>query len=181
MHSMLVLSVAAVALLTLLLAWLTRCAWRARRALIKWPGAILAGLLSVICLVVTLLPLMGVYRIYGPSVAAAADLQIAGTPDQRERGQRLATLCAGCHSSTGSLPLDGAASDMTEGSLGVLYPSNLTPGGPLRGWTDGEIVRAIREGIHQSGRSLLLMPSSQYRAMSDDDAQALVAYLRSRP
>ena len=31
--------------------------------------------------------------------------------------------------------------------MGVLYATNLTPGGPLKDWTDGEIVRAIREGV----------------------------------
>jgi len=118
---------------------------------------------------------------YGPQAAAVPDLQIAANPEQLDRGERLAILCVGCHSSTGGLPLDGADSDMTEGVLGALYPPNLTPGGPLRDWTDGEIVRAVREGIHQSGRSLLLMPSEQYHTMSDDDVQALVAYLRSQP
>ncbi len=181
MNLLLTLSVVGVAMLTLLFAWLTRRVWRAQRAWFKWPGVILAGLLTVISLAVTLLPFVGIYRVYGPRPATAIELQIAGTPEQLARGQRLAMLCVGCHSSTGELPLDGADSDMTEGAIGVLYPSNLTPGGPLRTWTDGEIVRAIREGVHQTGRALLLMPSEQYRAMSDDDAQALVAYLRSQP
>ena len=181
MNLMLVLSIIGAAILTLFFVWLTRRAWRAQRVWIKWPGAILAGLLTVIGLALTLLPLAGIYRMYGPQAAAATDLQIVANPEQLDRGERLAIMCVGCHSSTGGLPLDGADSDMTEGILGALYPPNLTPGGPLQTWIDGEIIRAIREGIHQSGRSLLLMPSEQYHAMSDDDVQALVAYLRSQP
>ena len=65
--------------------------------------------------------------------------------------------------------------------MGVLYATNLTPGGPLKGWTDGEIVRAIREGMDEDGRPLIGMPSQAYRNLSDADVQALVAYLRSQP
>ena len=65
--------------------------------------------------------------------------------------------------------------------MGVLYATNLTPGGPLKDWTDGEIVRAIREGVGQDGRALIGMPSQAYRNLSDADVQALVAYLRSQP
>ena len=46
---------------------------------------------------------------------------------------------------------------------------------------DGEIVRAIREGIDRDGRPLIAMPSQAYRNFSDADAEALVAYLRSQP
>lgn len=65
--------------------------------------------------------------------------------------------------------------------LGTLYAPNLTPSGNIANWTDGEIIRAIREGIHRDGRALLIMPSGTYRTMSDQDVQAVVAYLRSQP
>ena len=65
--------------------------------------------------------------------------------------------------------------------MGTLYAPNLTPGGDIDGWTDGEVIRAIREGVHQTGRSLLIMPAEDFRNLSDDDVQALVAYLRSQP
>ncbi len=44
-----------------------------------------------------------------------------------------------------------------------------------------EVIRAVREGVHKNGRSLLVMPSGNFRNMSDEDVQALVAYLRSQP
>jgi len=65
--------------------------------------------------------------------------------------------------------------------VGTLYAPNLTPSGNIADWTDGEVIRAIREGIDQDGRSLLIMPSVNFRNMSDDDVHALVAYLRSQP
>ena len=41
--------------------------------------------------------------------------------------------------------------------------------------------RAIREGIDRDGRALMLMPSEEYRHLSDHDVRAVVAYLRSQP
>ena len=65
--------------------------------------------------------------------------------------------------------------------LGTLYAPNLTPGGNIDDWSDGELVRAICEGVGKDGRSLLIMPSSTMRNLSDEDVLALVAYLRSQP
>jgi hypothetical protein len=95
----------------------------------------------------------------------------------------LAHLCVSCHTPGSQLPLSG--SDMLAKfpmpPVGTLYAPNLTPNGEIRDWSDGEIIRAIREGVHKSGRSLLVMPSDVFRNLSDDDVQALVAYLRSQP
>ena len=57
----------------------------------------------------------------------------------------------------------------------------MTPGGEIRTWSDGEIVRAIREGVDDKGVPLMVHPASDYYWMSDADAEALVAYLRSLP
>jgi mono/diheme cytochrome c family protein len=65
--------------------------------------------------------------------------------------------------------------------MGVIYAPNLTPGGPLKDWTDGEILRAIREGVDKDSRPLIIMPSQAMHSMSDADAAAMVAYLRSQP
>src|SRR5207237_211822 len=67
------------------------------------------------------------------------------------------------------------------GPLGTLYAPNLTPGGPLKDWSDGEIIRAVREGIDKDGHPLIIMPSDAFHRLSDDDVQSLVAYLRSQP
>ena len=49
----------------------------------------------------------------------------------------------------------------------------------IGGWTDGEVIRAIREGIGRNNRFLVLMPSELFNGMSDEDVQAIVAYLRT--
>jgi mono/diheme cytochrome c family protein len=109
---------------------------------------------------------------------------VTSTPDQLAVAARRVNGCAGCHSSTGDLPLDGGTTNFfADGGppLGVLVPPNLTPAGPLKDWTDGEIIRAIREGVDRDGHPLLIMPSDAFHHLSDADVQMLVAYLRSQP
>ena len=144
---------------------------------------ILAGLLTLVFAAVTVVAVLGFVKLEARHANPVADLKVAGTAEQIARGGQLAWGCADCHSPTLDLPLGGSTENFIAGGppMGVLYATNLTPGGPLKGWTDGEIVRAIREGIGQDGRGLLAMPSQAYRHLSDADVQALVAYLRSQP
>jgi mono/diheme cytochrome c family protein len=65
---------------------------------------------------------------------------------------------------------------------GVVCAQNITSD-PLDGlgrWTDGEILRAIREGVDKDGNALFpMMPYLGYRSLSDEDAKSIVVYLRS--
>jgi Cytochrome C oxidase, cbb3-type, subunit III len=59
--------------------------------------------------------------------------------------------------------------------------SNLTPAGRLKNWSDGEIFRAIRNGVDANGRWLTLMSYTNAGSLSDDDTLAVIAYIRSVP
>jgi mono/diheme cytochrome c family protein len=169
--------------LVLVFGWLASRAWRSRRAIIKWPGTFLAGLLALLLAVITVTAVLGFYRMYARQSHPVSKVQVAMTAEQVARGQRLASMCIECHASSGNLPLDGSKGNMVEGGppVGVFYAPNLTPAGPLKDWSDGEIIRAVREGVHKNGRPLLVMPSEGFYGMGDADVQALVAYLRSQP
>ncbi len=161
-------------------------ALRARRAWVKWPGLALSGLLGLVFLAVTAVALLGFYRLnIAPHRYAVSNIQVSMSPANIARGERLAHICADCHASTkGSLPLDGMdflANMAGAPPVGTLIGTNLTPGGPLAGWSDGEIIRAIREGVDKDGKPLFGMPSIAFHNMSDEDVQALMAYLRSQP
>jgi len=176
----LIISLIIVIVLTAFFGWLATRAWRAQRALVRWPGVVVAGLLTALCAGISGVALLGLYRLYLPTVSPAPAIQIAGSPEQLARGERLAYLCARCHSSGGKPPLDGGSENFAP-PLGVIYAPNLTPGGSLKAWSDGEISRAIRQGVDNNGRVLLIMPAESYRHLSDADVQALVAYLRTQP
>lgn len=176
------IGVTALLLLAVLGTWLAVKAWRAGHRAVKWIGLVLTGLVTSVSTLAFGAALIGFYRISFPlRQPAAASLKVAGTPDQVARGARFGHLCAGCHSPDSKPPLVGQ-NFFTEGPpFGTLYAPNLTPAGEIKDWSDGEIVRAIREGVHRSGRALIIMPSEILRNLSDADVQAIVAYLRSQP
>jgi mono/diheme cytochrome c family protein len=163
--------------------WLAARSRRARNAALRWTGTIASGLFALIFTVAICLVLTGFYKVNFPSSRPGVpQITVSKTPDQIARGARFAEFCAQCHSPTGKPPLVGVDFFGTEGPpFGKVYAPNLTPAGEIRGWSDGEIIRAIREGVHKSGRALIIMPSQSFHHLSDGDVQAIVAYLRSQP
>lgn len=91
--------------------------------------------------------------------------------------------CADCHAEEGwEDALSGISYPIQQGPIsGVFSGSNLTPDVEtgLGAWTDGEIARAIREGLDRDNTELIIMPSQNYREMSDADIASVVGYLRS--
>ena len=64
------------------------------------------------------------------------------------------------------------------------YASNITMDEQtgIGAWTDEEIIVAIRDGLRPDGTLIgPPMPSPFYRGISDNDARAIVAYMRSLP
>jgi mono/diheme cytochrome c family protein len=158
--------------------------WRAKTRVVKWGGGIVGSLLTLVVALVSVLMLVGLVKAYAPRNAPVPDLKVAGSPEQIARGQHLAnSFCASCHSTTNELPLTGGV-DLGKDfpmPLGSFVSVNLTPGGPLKDWSDGEIFRALRNGIDRNGSGLFLMSIARGRHLSDEDIQAVIAYLRSQP
>ncbi len=105
-----------------------------------------------------------------------------------ERGGGLVegiAACGNCHTPRGRPGMVLAGGDMIEepGAFRI-FPSNITPDieTGIGGWSDAQIIRAIREGIRPDSRLLgPIMPIELYRGISDADASDIVAYLRSVP
>ncbi|MEZ4709348.1 MAG: cytochrome c [Caldilineaceae bacterium] len=178
-----VIGVAMLIVLMVLFAFLSRRAWQVQNAILKWIGSILAGLLTLAATALLILGGIGFYKLNQHYANPIPDIQVAGTPAQIARGEQLANICVSCHAPGNQLPLTGTdfAAKFGLPPLGTLYAPNLTAAGNIKDWRDGEVIRAIREGVHKSGRALLIMPANNFRHISDDDVQALVAYLRAQP
>lgn len=165
----------------LVLGFLTRRAYGSKRPIVKWGGTAMGALSTLVAsgaLGAVLIAYWQLNRTYDNPVV---DLNIASTPERVARGERLALVCVGCHApDTAEVPVGRDFLGQDAPPIGRFYAPNLTPA-HLAEWSDGEIVRAIREGVHRSGRSLLIMPSSAWRNLSDEDAYSIVAYLRSLP
>ena len=170
--------------ITVALFWLAWHAWHQRSVVLRVLGTLLVGLLGVVFLMLTAVMARGMYRVYTPRNTPVPDLQVRSTPERIARGQYLAlTTCAACHARNGQLPLTGGANLADDSGLpvGALYPANLTPAGDLPKWSDGQILRALREGIDRQGIPLVGMPAANLRNMSDEAAASIIAYLRSQP
>jgi len=111
-------------------------------------------------------------------------------PKLVERGAYLSSIlgCPFCHMPMGpkgpdfSRPFAGGM-EVPE-VFGTWIAPNITPhkGSGIGNWTDEQIIAAIREGVRPNGDSMYpIMPFMNFNRMTDDDAKALVAYLRTVP
>jgi mono/diheme cytochrome c family protein len=94
--------------------------------------------------------------------------------------------CGNCHTPQGpNGPLPGmelAGGLPFEEPGFVALSANITPDKAtgIGNWTDAQIITAIREGKRPDGTLIgPIMPIRLYRGISDNDAKAIVAYLRS--
>jgi mono/diheme cytochrome c family protein len=112
---------------------------------------------------------------------------------QIRRGKYLVTLagCTDCHTPGYFLGkpdmaryLGGSEVGFEIPGLGVFHGSNLTPDKQtgLGGWSQADIVKALRTGIRPDGRGLApIMPWKAYAKLTKSDARAIAAYLKSLP
>jgi cytochrome c553 len=169
--------------LTILFGWLTGRAWKARNPFLKWSGTVLSSLLMLVALSIGGIGLKGMIEYSNPPMSPVKELQVEGTPEQIARGQHLAAaFCVECHSPTADFPMTGGM-DLGKDiaiDLGSYTSVNLTPAGPLKDWNDGEIFRALRDGVDKDGNRLVIMASTNVRHIADEDMLALIAFLRSQ-
>ena len=121
------------------------------------------------------------------AVPAAADDTVTA------RGAYLARImdCGGCHTTGVFLGkpdpqryLGGSEVGFQIPGLGIFYPPNLTPHPEdgIGAWSEADIVAAVRTGVRPDGRILApVMPYHHYGSLTDADAFALAAYLKSLP
>lgn len=134
---------------------------------------------------------MNTVRLWPLVVFASMCAASAAAETPLERGAYLMNsiaACGNCHT-----PLDAngpiagqelAGRLVDDNEAFTAYASNITPDVEtgIGGWTDEEIIVAIREGKRPGGSIIgPPMPIGLYRGMSDSDAEALVAYLRQVP
>jgi hypothetical protein len=76
-------------------------------------------------------------------------------------------------------PLPGLAE--SGGLPGTICFRNITPHATgIGAWSDGEVLRAMREGVDRDGNALFpIMPAFIYRNLSDEDARAVLTYVRT--
>ena len=93
-----------------------------------------------------------------------------------------ATGGCGCHT-VPKQPVN-AGGRKYDGPFGTVYATNITPDREtgIGGWTDEQIITAIRLGRRPNGERLIpVHPYTTFNGMTADDLKALVAFLRTVP
>jgi mono/diheme cytochrome c family protein len=176
-----IIGLVALIAIAVFLAWSGFRAWRVKNLIVKWGGAGLLALLVIVVLCASTLITLGMIKQQSRS-APVPDIKVAATPELIARGKDVSDgFCGGCHSRTGTL---AGGTDLAEDlpiPVGSFVSSNLTQAGPVKDWSDGELFRAIRNGVDAEGRWLTMMSYVNAGRLSDDDIEALIAYIRSVP
>ena len=150
----------------------------------------------VLAVAVGIAALIGFLAVKKPAMRPASTEKIEATPERLARGQYLTlhvTDCLGCHSDhhfdrfaipikAGTEGEGGFPFDKTLGVPGLVQAQNISsdPGTGIGSWTDGEVMRAVREGVNRDGEAMFpMMPYQEYRHLSDEDLMSIVAYLRT--
>ena len=127
-----------------------------------------------------------------PNVTAAESITIQATPERLARGEYLANNvagCLGCHTERDFTKYSAPFIPDTRGQGGELfgevgsgfevYAKNITPAA-IGDWSDGELLRAMTSGVSKDGTPLFpIMPYPKYARLSREDAEAIVAYIRT--
>lgn len=110
--------------------------------------------------------------------------QVTASSEQIARGRYLtqAADCAACHTAAGGAPLAGGYPLDTP--FGTIFGSNLTPSADhgIGRWNKDDFFLALTQGVAPGGRHLYpAMPYTSYKGITREDADAIYAYLMSRP
>lgn len=130
-----------------------------------------------------------------PKIEKAPDIKIEPTAERLARGKYLFNsvyACVDCHSQRDFSKLTMPVIPGTEGMggqkfseefsiPGTIYTRNITPAG-VGHWTDGELFRAITEGVNKDGDPLFpIMPYLVYGKQDREDIYSVIAYMRTLP
>jgi cytochrome c553 len=149
-------------------------------------------------LVLAILGVVVKFFVLSPASRPPPEVKAPTSAEAIERGRYLAhnvAACIACHSPVSE---DKPGDPLVEGKLAGGRDFGNLPGFPghlrapnlssdkesgIGNFTDGEVLRAMREGVGRDGRALFpQMPYRTYaQTLSDDDALAIIAYFRSLP
>jgi mono/diheme cytochrome c family protein len=144
-----------------------------------------AGYVAGAAIVLLVVAFGTAFTVSGRKLAETYDvvLTTVAVPDDAESiawGGHLVNAVTGCQDCHAP---DLSGRVMSDDAVALMTAPNLTSGqGGIGGeLTDADWVRAIRHGVRQDGRSLLVMPSYAYAHLSDRDLGAMIAYLKQLP
>lgn len=139
--------------------------------ILKWTGITLVSLIVVIAGAIYT---VSEYKLHQTYDVPLADLVVPTDSASILEGGRLTRIyhCEGCHGEkmAGQKFLDVPM-------LATLYAPNLITA--LPNYSNAELDRMVRQGVHRDGRGSWMLASGMYCNMADRDMGKIVAYLRT--
>lgn len=144
----------------------------------KWLGIVLGTLLGLLVIALAVFYFKGNARVSQTYNIAPENITIPTDAASIARGKHFVqAICTGCHTAdlSGQLLLDAP--------FAKVYSANLTSGkgGAGSEFSDADFIRALRHGVDNHGRALIVMPAQVFWHFNDTDLADIVAYLRTVP
>jgi mono/diheme cytochrome c family protein len=150
------------------------------KKVLKWAGITIGLLVGMIVLAVGVIYVSTGARLSKTYTVEVGALSVPTDATAIERGRHVATirLCVDCHAAN-----MGGRMFIDDPVIGRVFAENLTSGdGGVGGkLSEADWLRAVRHGIREDGKPLLIMPAHEFYYLSDGDLGDLIAYVRSLP
>jgi mono/diheme cytochrome c family protein len=145
--------------------------------LLKWFLLTVGGLLGLILVAAAVIWVWAGQKMSQKGQLEPRSFSIENGAIDLEEGERLARLfsCAyGCHGD------DMAGKVMFEQAFfGKLVAPNLTMA--VQNYSDQELEAIIRQGLRPDGSGMMVMPSTQFSGLRDEDLRNILGYIRQAP
>jgi mono/diheme cytochrome c family protein len=148
---------------------------RAMKKILKWIGITLSVLLVI---VLAALYFKGRAMLNRTYTLAPENIAVPTDAASIERGKHFVmAICSDCHDSN----LSGK--NLISAPFAKIDSANLTPSESGAGseFKDADWARAIRHGVDDKGRALVIMPAQVFWNFSDQDLGDIIAYLMTLP
>lgn len=148
------------------------------KVFLKWLGIVLGSLIGLLVIMLAVFFFKGSAMLGRKYSITPAAVTIPTDAASIERGRHFVqAICSGCHTA------DLSGQTLLEAPFATVDSANLTAGqgGVGSEFTDADWIRAIRDGVDNDGRALVLMPAMAFWHFNDQDLGAVIAYLKSLP
>ena len=147
------------------------------RTVLKWIGIVLLALLGILLVAVIAIFVISNSKLNKKYDIQTSELTIPTDAESIAEGKRQASIraCNECHT-----PNFGGQLLFEDPAFGKFYTANLTTGkGGLKDFSPADWDRAVRHGVDQEGKPLLVMPSNEFSQISDEHLAMMIAYFQT--
>lgn len=144
------------------------------KTFLKWLRRVLVGLAVIVVIAVTVIYVGGEFALNKTYAFTLEEITAPQGPEAVAAGEHIlqTRACESCHGEgvTGELMFEAPF-------IGRVVAPNLTQ--VLPSYSDAQVATLLRQGVRPDGTGVIIMPSSVYYFLADEDIGNLIAYLRS--